>query len=316
MIKDDLFNNVLVKPAEHGCEKLLIVSGYASAAMASKHFEAIPASTKICLIVGMCPKDGIGFGNHLSFKKMVERDLKDRFYCRYIMDGPPVHAKTYTWVAGEKPSISFVGSANYTHNGFFGGYTEVVSESDPKETHSMFKQLFDRSVSCDNADVESMVIFYDERCRRTKDVENVVSKKKKEIPYKGPDSIRLSFLDRQGRVPVQSGLNWGQRLGRDKNQAYLRIPAEIARTGFFPPRRHHFNVVTDDGESILCVIAQDNDKAIESKPSNAILGSYFRRRLGLPSGALVLADHLDIYGRTDIAIYKIDDENYYLDFSV
>jgi len=34
-------------------------------------------------------------------------------------------------------------------------------------------------------------------------------------------------------VPQRSGLNWGQRPGRDPNQAYLSVPVEIQRSGFF-----------------------------------------------------------------------------------
>jgi hypothetical protein len=41
-----------------------------------------------------------------------------------------------------------------------------------------------------------------------------------------------------------------------------------------------------------------------------------KKRLGVPLGEHVKMEHLLKYGRTDIDFYKIDDENYYMDFSV
>ena len=61
---------------------------------------------------------------------------------------------------------------------------------------------------------------------------------------------------------------------------------------------------------------QQNDKAITTPASNALLGEYFRNRLGLYNGAYVTTEDLRKYGRTDVAFYKIDEEQYYMDFSV
>ena len=46
------------------------------------------------------------------------------------------------------------------------------------------------------------------------------------------------------------------------------------------------------------------------------LGEYFRNRLGLANGAYVHSSDLMTYGRTDVAFYKIDEEQYYMDFSI
>ena len=72
----------------------------------------------------------------------------------------------------------------------------------------------------------------------------------------------------------------------------------------------------DVGPSILCVVAQEGNKAIHSRVLNAILGRYIRARLGLYNGEYVTKTHLEDYGRTDVIIYKEDDETYHLDFSV
>ena len=50
--------------------------------------------------------------------------------------------------------------------------------------------------------------------------------------------------------------------------------------------------------------------------SNAQLGEYFRNRLGLSNGAFVTKADLETYGRTDVTFYKLDEEQYYMDFAV
>jgi len=45
-------------------------------------------------------------------------------------------------------------------------------------------------------------------------------------------------------------------------------------------------------------------------------GEYFRNRLGLPNGAFGSKEDLLKYGRTDVAFYKLDDEQFFMDFSV
>jgi hypothetical protein len=116
-------------------------------------------------------------------------------------------------------------------------------------------------------------------------------------------------------VPRRSGLNWGQRPGRASDQAYLSVPSEIQRLGFFPAPGVPFIIETDDGLKLKCVRSQSNGKAIESQENNALLGSYFRSRLGIGSGHIVTLDHLLHYGRTSVDIEKISEYWFKLDFS-
>lgn len=76
-----------------------------------------------------------------------------------------------------------------------------------------------------------------------------------------------------------------------------------------------FFVLTYDGKIFICVRAQDNGKAIHTPQDNSMLGKYFRERLNVPHGSFVHKEDLDRYGRTTVDIFKIDVENYYLDFS-
>ncbi|MEI7485483.1 MAG: hypothetical protein WCK13_12300 [Ignavibacteriota bacterium] len=46
------------------------------------------------------------------------------------------------------------------------------------------------------------------------------------------------------------------------------------------------------------------------------MGEYFRNRINVANGAPVSTQDLLDYGRTDATFYKIDDETYFMDFSV
>ena len=129
-------------------------------------------------------------------------------------------------------------------------------------------------------------------------------------------TIPLTYTRRnQILVPSRSGLNWGQRPGRNQNQAYLSIPVDVQKSGFFPDIGIKFEITCDDGYKLFCVRAQQNGKGLHSSPDNSILGRYFRKRLSLHSGQLVVADHLFKYGRLSLDISKTENGAYYLDFS-
>ena len=117
-------------------------------------------------------------------------------------------------------------------------------------------------------------------------------------------------------VPYSSGLNWGQRPGRNPNQAYLPVPVEVQRLPFFPDRGEYFLIECDDKKIFKCVRAQANGKAIETPADNSLLGVYFRERLGVPLGHLVTINHLLRYGRVSYDIYRIESHKFLLDFSV
>ncbi len=118
------------------------------------------------------------------------------------------------------------------------------------------------------------------------------------------------------QVPKSSGLNWGQRPGREQNQAYLSIPAYIQKSFFFPEPGVTFEVDCDDGEHFQCVRAQANGKAIHTPVNNSLFGIYFRSRLGVMPGYTVTIEHLTKYGRSSIDFHKLSANKYFLDFSI
>lgn len=321
-ISKDLYKKGLIEPAEAGCNKLKIVSGYSTSAMAFKHINdlnAINPGIKVELIVGMTVFDGISQGNHRGFVKLVEDDFRGKFSCSYIYKNKPIHSKIYMWFKDDVFHSSYVGSANYTQNAFLGNNREVLSFCSDSNTIAYWESIERDSIYCDNIESEHLIQIYREaryrnNISREQEAESqgvIFGEEKRNLEH-----VKVSFLARDGSLPAISGLNWGQRDGRERNQAYIPLKSDVYTSNFFPPVTIQFTINTDDNRTLIATRAQQNGKAIHTPQNNSLLGEYFRMRLGLPNGAFINKDDLIRYGRTDIDFYKIDDETYYMDFSV
>lgn len=128
--------------------------------------------------------------------------------------------------------------------------------------------------------------------------------------------LTLSLLTNSNEVGNKSGLNWGHRGTRNRNESYLRVPSQIHLEfpNFFPQREQPFIIQTDDGEQLTCVMAQNNQKAIQTTENNALLGTYFRKRIGVPEEAFITLEDLQNYGKTYVTIKKLDNLLYYMEF--
>ena len=306
MIKDDLFRHVLIRPAvEERADRLLVVSGFATASLADRHLSTLKdlgVSPSVDLIVGMARTEGIPLGHHNGFCNLTDT-YKNGFRCRYLTDVRPAHSKLYIWTREDQPVMAWTGSANYTLTGFGDGQRELLAEVDGEEGRAYFHDLEQYSTDCTDGAIADLVRLYRQEDQPGTGVE---------LPQ-----VVLPLYSKKlgGKVPDRSGLNWGKRPGRDPDQAYIAVPIDIARSDFFPETAQQFTVLTDDNLAFVCVVAQENRKAIHTTLNNAILGKYFRSRMGLPSGALVTREHLQHYGRDEVRFYKIDDETYHLDFA-
>lgn len=326
MHTDNLFQKVLVEPYEPN-STLYIVSGYASATMVSRHFRALignnPRSRaafvrgqdmRIALIVGMAGRDGILKQDHDGFQELAQ-EYDGLFVCRYAVHGAPIHAKTFGWYRGDDtPAIGFTGSANYTQAGFISSQREVMVDHDAEEARGYFDIVMPDTIDCLDETVNDRVRIYSGRRRDEKEVEEDSASFSDSI--EGLPHRRATLLTRSGGIHSAGGLNWGQRQGREPNQAYIGLRAEIYNTDFFPPIGSHFTVITDDGKTLICVRAQQRGKGIHTPDNNSLLGIYFRNRIGVSLGDAVSREDLERYGRTDVDFYKLDEETYFMDFSV
>jgi hypothetical protein len=323
VITSDLFNEVLIKPITLGANKLCIVSGYAASAMAFRHLNTIRElgrHVNVELLVGMSPLDGVSLTNHKGFQKLVTEDFAGHFRCGYIHRPPSVHTKAYVWLKDDQPFRAFAGSANYTQIAFE-MQRELLVPFDPAAGYAYFEGLTPESIYCEHADAELLVqIYNDKEILRRKEADATsegceIQQTAAMETIVGLPRRCVSFLANDGTLPQTSGLNWGQRERRDPNEAYMKLPAGVYNTDFFPPVGVHFTVLTDDNKVMICSRAQQNGKAIHTPHDNREIGKYFRLRLGVTLGNSVQKSDLENYGRTEVCFYKIDDETYFMDFS-
>lgn len=354
IISDELFSRVLIEPLSSAQvpDTLRIVSGYATYAMASHHLIDVRDTHKklsVDLVLGMAGADGVRKADHLGFLSLTNKeefDFDGSFTCSYVKKPLSVHSKVYVWCRGDVPLKAFIGSANYSENGFNQkSRIETVAECDPESAMAFFLRTKNHAVDCSKVDREK---DFPDRLRRlslpTAPSPVVMIETDEKSPYKGCLKIIVSLLiekgPKKGTVGEGSRLNWGvlsdgsprrnkkddpASACRDPNQAYIALPTPIQKSGFFPQyirdakdknMQPRFTVLTDDGKTFSCVrVSGDYGKEIETPQDNSELGRYFRQRLGLPSGAFITAQDLKRYGRYDVTFYKLDDESYLMDFS-
>ena len=324
MIYSNLYNEILIKPCQEGADILKIISGYATSAMAFDHLTDLHErhlEINISLIVGMSSSDGLSLSNHQGFLSIVSSKadiFKNRFSCSYIYKAPPVHSKLYAWYKDKQLYKAFTGSANYTQNGFYRQRELLVEINDRSENIAEYYQLLEKdSIFCDLPEAETLICIHNDsnyyRQHIHEDRHIKANAGNSEVEY-----VKISLLSsKTGEVQNRGGLNWGQRPGREPNQAYIQLSPEVYKSEFFPKAPQSFTVVTDDDKSFICRRAEKDEQgqAIHTPQNNSLLGEYFRNRLGLANGAFVTRQDLENYGRTDVVFYKIGDE-YYMDFHV
>ena len=315
--KQEMREKVLLEPLSQGADTLKIISGYSSHAMASWHISQIRElcgkSLNIELIVGMCLTDALFRPMHEGFKDIMS--TSPFFTCRYVIQGGADHSKTYLWEKDGRPLAAYTGSANYTQSAFFGTRRETLTEYDLEEAKEVLDEVEADSMLCTDPDIEKHIVIADRPQKLIVPSEKHEKLSAVSAGSLGLPSVSLPLTDRTGQVPARSGLNWGQRDSRNRDQAYLSVPADTARSDFFPERGIYFTALTDDNISLTLNRGQDNGKGITTPLDNSQLGAYIRKRLGLAGGAFVTREDLDRYGRTDVTFYKLDDEMYFMDFS-
>lgn len=315
-VNESLVQDVLLEPIRLGANKLIIISGYVSHNMASWHIKKISEQNlppiDISLTVGMCKNDGLNLDIHEGLKELsaFQDPNYSSFDCKYIYQGSPVHSKVYIWMKDGAPFKAFAGSANYTQMGFSPSRREYVVECDPIQAYSYYQSIEADTIVCNHNEVEEYI------CLKSN---SKIDEIEQDHTTSSANRITLSLLTSDGCVGYGSGINWGIRRNgtkREPNQAYIPVPAHIARSGFFPLNKAHFSAVTDDHKQLIFRIEQAGDKALTTPLNNSLLGEYLRSRIGVSNGAFVTKSDLENYGRTDVTFYKIDEEQYYMDFSV
>lgn len=322
VILSNLADAVLFDPLSRDVNELYIVTGYAAPNMLSWYLKNLYHRTRtplsIRLIVGMVPYDGVSVSIHEGFLQLIRSEKPqgiDLLECSYIYDAPAVNSNIFIWAKNGLPVRAYAGSAHFVQRSFVGNHRqEVMLDCDPCEAMDVYQSLIGRSIYANHAEIEEYIVI--NPSHPVLDRENNLVEGVDALEQQGYPTIHLSLVTKTGEPGVRSGLNWGQRPHRNPNEAYISLPSQIAKSGFFPLGKQHFTAITDDRHQLILRVEQQNDKAITTPARNSDLGEYFRNRLGLANGEFVTRAALDAYGRTDVSFVKLDEETYYMDFSI
>lgn len=322
--EDDLFGRVLLEPARNGATELFVVSGYSSPAMVTRHFESLLEAkihnVKLDLQIGMVSRDGIDLPSLIGFQKINGQLPGLSIKCR-LNTGRPIHSKIYVWCDDNGPVQAFTGSANYTQTGFnigagLAGQVETCVEVDPLRAFDFVVDHSSDTISCTDPDVQNHV-----HINEVLNIEYLGNSESGNDELSGltlEDSVILPLVQTRKNVGnvhnPGAGLNWGQRGNRNRDEAYIPIPASVRDAGVLPPKGVHFQLLTDDGDSFIATVAQDGSKAIETPQNNALLGKYFRRKLGVTPGSYITDEMLAIFGSNAVKIGRMDAETYFITF--
>lgn len=328
----DLFE-VIFNNFNENSDEFIVISGWLGFTQIER---ILKSNKKITALFGMSASSGVPAPNHnkLRFLDATEKNLE----IYYALPGNDVHSKIYVWKSKGIIKKALIGSANFTYQGLYSPERELLMTVNPSEFKDLDKYL--KSIlyptkieRCSNptlitriSSVHKTLIFDPNELIIDGSVGNV-------------KTIRLTLLDRQGKVPDISGLNWGQgvKAHTKPNDVYIKISSAAIRTGFFKPKSYErmagleleqtkkyripVEVIWDDGTAMDCLEEGDQTvnrilypKQIASAYSKEILGSYLRKRLGVPSGQKVTIEDLKKHGRTYIDITKTGENNYYMDF--
>ena len=201
----------------------------------------------------------------------------------------------------------------------------MMQECDPNQALEYFNTIESNTIYCNHSEVEDHIRIPNKPSHPILDTEKtpLVS-----VQGAGVESVTLSLLTDRGDVGFGSGINWGHRADgtpRNLNQMYISLPTGVKRNfpGFFPiignpsgKGNPNFAVLTDDGINLIFRVQQQGNKGITTPLDNSRIGEYFRNRMKLANGAFITKQDLMNYGRTHVTFYKLDDEQYVMDFSV
>ena len=324
------------------CNTLRIITAFTDCDRISTHMIALSEGMKtgrfvkglsVEIILGMT-KSSLSQKKHEDICRLIgflnSSKGMPKISCRYICQNSEVHSKVYIWSSPNSdgldlPEVAFCGSLNYTMNAFY-KRRESVSMCNPLEAFFYFKSLLEDTIDCfDPAVSEKLKNVVNNTAEAAEEPDNSEMDYlayDKEIPV---DTLTVSLLRADGSdTGYGSGINWGIRKNgtkRDQNQAYIPYNHQDKKPGFFPDRINPddencpmFKVITKDFGSFHMRMAQQNNKALHSVESNAILGEWIRKKIGAPSGGYVTKKMLELYGKTAVTFRKYSDGTYLLDF--
>ena len=328
---------VLKRHLLNNATELLILGGYIGPSPVSKIAQE-KINTKI--IYGCISQANFNETYHKKYKFYSKNSNTEVFYKKSYN-----HSKIYCWHDNGAVKEIIAGSANFSSNGLTNDFEEILFEVDPCDYNDVYQYLED---SLDDSESCLTYSYQKKHIPKTslKQTNNITFDK---ILSLQPPSARISFRAKDGKLKqINSGPRYsakGSHVNIDDCTIGLKtalvegIPKLFPNNGINPMigkghgnagKKSKFNVefLWDDGEVMDMSFEQKGKKMLNGnlykglrssgfeKNSNAKLGKYLRKRIGLASGELFTDKNLKNYGRDHFDLTLMDEGIYYADFSV
>ncbi|MBL6678843.1 MAG: NgoFVII family restriction endonuclease [Flavobacteriaceae bacterium] len=337
-----LNNEICTRHRRNNADSLLILGGYIG-------LNPVKNISKegiyVDVVYGASPRANFNEKVHDQYVSITQHTPTKVYYSNHYY-----HSKIYCWIKNNTPIDILVGSANFSASGLDNDYQEfltTIANTDFEETFKYMNFCLSNSTLCNQLSAPVNIIAPQNLVINSNQVTQLLIKNSKpldKIISHIPPKVRVFCGTSGGEISSGgSGPNWGHGKGNtNPNDWYQRLGVELIKSipELFPNNGINPNIgkgqafkstrqvadgLFDDGEVMKLSFEQKGPssesgqgnyyKALTSWPNKSTLGTYLRKRLKVPSGSKVDYSHFLNYGRDCIDIEKIDDGQYYLDFS-
>lgn len=299
IIFDDLYMKVIKRNAAR-FDHLRVITGYSSATFVGRVLMDFP-NINLTIYIGMS-RQGISKEDHSSYCRLV-RDGKAEIY--YQINDPGTHQKILEFYNNGKDHICYVGSANFSENGFYQQREVMVACKD--DLSLLFKTESSMCLSCVDPRVTNYIPISEDA---PKDHVNVIEKN---LPEETDETNNRFFDNSSYFISQDSAIQYGfeaQLIPDQYDQLHSGINAEppyiyLTELVGGPPSRFKLRIAENEYEAYCGGMLGRN---IMLKKED--IGSKMRQMLNIPQGAKVDLAVLKKIGCTQVSLSPIGINQY------
>lgn len=320
MFIDNLYENIITADFKKS-DRITILSGYASGSFLKKVLKAYP-DLKIDLYLGMT-HEGVSISSHQIFQDLTENNLNINVY--YQINGPPNHMKIYSLFNLNEQRKSFVGSANFTENGF--EYNKEILV----EGNLDFTEVFDiqriNSLICTDMDIEKYVNIYsaviEELICGDSEVKGKDSSVSDSEKYNPKSNKLISMRNKANHkyykefeieIVKSNDKNWeftGINNGLYGGKPHITIGNTLYRDRVFP-RDTEFSLITGEDKEHKVRVSAKNRDALYFVDED--IYEYFRKKLGWKQKKPISHGDLEAVYSNHVKFIRLDKLKYFIEF--
>lgn len=339
---ESLYENLFGKIANDYTD-LKVISGYASASFLSHVVKGFP-HLKIELFIGMTSQ-GISKQNHTEFQLLMKKNRNISVF--YQIKGTSNHMKILEFSTSTSLNKKvFLGSANFSENGFF--YNKEVMTAIDFLPETLFDDQLKISLSCVDKNINEYVKIYEDEAMQQDSGDNSKNEESSHIKNDTERPIVVSefqsaWISNENRIlglkrwdllksrtdpkyyhsfeitvvlPKENNVRWaskGINAWVDNRVPVLEQTPKLLFTKVFP-QDEEFKIYIDDNQILNAKLTGNFNGHLEVLNLN--LYDYIRKRIGLLEQRPISYDDLVACGFTTMYFTRINKNEYKMSFNL